>query len=64
MDNWARSVTPPGLLRTSFVLWQTRTDIIKPGQYEAVYSGMPPYGLGKWANWLPQPDNAKPRVPA
>jgi len=27
-------------------IWH-ETYIVKPGQYEAVYSGMPPYGLGK-----------------
>ena len=32
--------------RSDVVIWH-ETYIIKPGHYEAVYSGMPPYGLGK-----------------
>lgn len=32
--------------RSDVGLWH-ETYIVKPGQYEAVYSGMPPFGLGK-----------------
>jgi Monooxygenase af470-like len=32
--------------RSDVGIWH-ETYIVKPGQYEAVYSGMPPYGLGK-----------------
>ena len=33
-------------------IWH-ETYTIKPGQYEAVYSGMPPFGLGKIGNLVP-----------
>jgi hypothetical protein len=32
--------------RSDVGIWH-ETYIVKPGYYEAVYSGMPPYGLGK-----------------
>jgi hypothetical protein len=35
-----------GRNRSDVGIWH-ETYIIKPGNYEAVYSGMPPYGLGK-----------------
>jgi len=35
-----------GSSRGDVGIWH-ETYIIKPGQYETVYSGMPPYGLGK-----------------
>ena len=33
-------------------IWH-ETYLIKPGQYEAIYSGMPPYGLGKVGKLVP-----------
>ena len=33
-------------------IWH-ETYVVKPGQYEAIYSGMPPYGLGKFAKLVP-----------
>jgi hypothetical protein len=33
-------------------IWH-ETYLIGPGQYEAIYSGMPPYGLGKIGKLLP-----------
>src|SRR5215469_10423880 len=35
-----------GADRSDLGIWH-ETYIIKPGQYEAIYSGMPPHGLGK-----------------
>src|ERR1700693_5806119 len=35
-----------GSSRSDVGIWH-ETYIVKPGHYEAVYSGMPPYGLGK-----------------
>ena len=33
-------------------IWH-ETYLIKPGQYEAIYSGMPPFGLGKVGKLVP-----------
>ena len=33
-------------------IWH-ETYLISPGQYEAIYSGMPPYGLGKVGKLIP-----------
>ena len=33
-------------------IWH-ETYLIKPGQYEAIYSGMPPFGLGKAGKLVP-----------
>jgi hypothetical protein len=47
-------------------IWH-ETYLIKPGQYEAVYSGMPPYGLGKVGRLVPASgarEGAKGRVEA
>ena len=33
-------------------IWH-ETYLIKPGQYESIYSGMPPYGLGKVGKLVP-----------
>jgi hypothetical protein len=52
-----------GSSRSDVGIWH-ETYIVKPGHYEAVYSGMPPYGLGKAANLLPQQETEKPRAPA
>jgi hypothetical protein len=35
-----------GSIRSDVGIWH-ETYLIKPGQYETVYSGMPPIGLGK-----------------
>jgi fumigallin biosynthesis monooxygenase-like protein len=43
------------------------TYIIKPGNYEAIYSGMPPYGLGKAGRLVPATGNreaARSRITA
>ncbi len=37
-------------------IWH-ETYLIKAGQYEAVYSGMPPYGLGRISELLPATGN-------
>ncbi|HVZ59983.1 MAG TPA: DUF4188 domain-containing protein [Terriglobales bacterium] len=41
-----------GKSRGDVGIWH-ETYIIKPGQYEAIYSGMPPYGLGKVGRLVP-----------
>ncbi len=41
-----------GSSRSDVGIWH-ETYIIKPGQYEAVYSGMPPFGLGKAGKLVP-----------
>ncbi len=41
-----------GASRGDVGIWH-ETYKIKPGQYEAVYSGMPPFGLGKIGNLVP-----------
>jgi len=41
-----------GTSRGDVGIWH-ETYIIKPGNYEAVYSGMPPYGLGKVGMLVP-----------
>jgi len=41
-----------GASRGNVGIWH-ETDKIKPGQYEAVYSCMPPFGLGKIGNLVP-----------
>ena len=37
-------------------IWH-ETYLVKAGQYEAIYSGMPPYGLGKVAELVPATGN-------
>ena len=37
-------------------IWH-ETYVVKPGNYEAVYSGMPPYGLGKVGKLVPASGN-------
>jgi hypothetical protein len=37
-------------------IWH-ETYVIKPGHYEAIYSGMPPFGLGKVGNLIPAVGN-------
>lgn len=41
-----------GKSRGDVGIWH-ETYIIGPGHYEAIYSGMPPYGLGKVGNLVP-----------
>jgi hypothetical protein len=42
-----------GNCRRDVGIWH-ETYLTKPGQYESVYSGMPPFGLGKVGNSCPQ----------
>lgn len=47
-------------------IWH-ETYLIQPGQYESIYSGMPPYGLGKIGKLVPASgdrDRASDRVKA
>lgn len=41
-----------GASRGDVGIWH-ETYLINPGQYEAIYSGMPPFGLGKVGKLLP-----------
>ncbi len=41
-----------GASRGDVGIWH-ETYCIKPGQYEAIYSGMPPYGLGRVGELVP-----------
>ena len=41
-----------GASRGDVGIWH-ETYKIKPGQYEAIYSGMPPHGLGKAGKLIP-----------
>ena len=41
-----------GASRGDVGIWH-ETYAVKPGQYEAVYSGMPPYGLGRVGQLVP-----------
>ena len=41
-----------GKSRGDVGIWH-ETYLIKPGQYEAIYSGMPPFGLGKAGKLVP-----------
>ena len=41
-----------GSSREDVGIWH-ETYIIRPGHYEAIYSGMPPYGLGKAGKLVP-----------
>src|SRR5579862_10046992 len=41
-----------GANRSDVGIWH-ETYVIKPGQYEAIYSGMPPHGLGKVGKLIP-----------
>jgi hypothetical protein len=55
-----------GASRGDVGIWH-ETYLIKPGCYEAVYSGMPPYGLGKIGKLIPAAaarDSAKGRIAA
>jgi len=42
--------------RSDVGIWH-ETYLIKPGNYEAIYSGMPPYGLGKVGTLVPATGN-------
>ena len=55
-----------GKSRGDVGIWH-ETYIIKPGNYEAVYSGMPPFGLGKVGKLVPATghrEDARSRVAA
>ena len=55
-----------GKCRGDVGIWH-ETYLIKPGQYEAIYSGMPPFGLGKVGKLVPASgarDRAADRVKA
>jgi len=41
-----------GRSRGDVGIWH-ETYLVKAGQYEAIYSGMPPHGLGKFARLIP-----------
>ena len=42
--------------RTDVGIWH-ETYLVKAGQYEAIYSGMPPYGLGRISRLVPATGN-------
>jgi hypothetical protein len=55
-----------GKSRGDVGIWH-ETYLIKPGQYEAIYSGMPPFGLGKVGKLVPASgalERARDRVKA
>jgi hypothetical protein len=52
-----------GSSRSDVGIWH-ETYTVKPGHHEAVYTGMPRMASVRWANWLPQPENAKLSAPA
>lgn len=55
-----------GASRGDAGIWH-ETYLIKPGNYEAIYSGMPPYGLGKVGKLTPATGNreaARSRIAA
>jgi hypothetical protein len=55
-----------GASRGDVGIWH-ETYKIKPGQYEAIYSGMPAYGLGKVGKLIPasgRRDTARERIQA
>lgn len=45
-----------GNSRGDIGIWH-ETYIVKPGNYEAIYSGMPPFGLGKVSKLVPATGN-------
>jgi len=49
---WAEFNRRSGASRDDVGIWH-ETYIVKPGQYEAIYSGMPPFGLGKVGKLTP-----------
>jgi Domain of unknown function (DUF4188) len=55
-----------GRSRGDVGIWH-ETYLVKPGHYEAIYSGMPPYGLGKVGRLIPatgKKDAARSRLTA
>ena len=55
-----------GSSRGDVGIWH-ETYLIKPGQYESIYSGMPPFGLGKVGKLVPASgsrDRASDRIKA
>jgi hypothetical protein len=61
---WVKFNRRVGDSRGDVGIWH-ETYVIKPGHYEAIYSGMPPYGLGKVGKLVPASgnrDSAKSRM--
>jgi hypothetical protein len=61
---WVDFKKKVGASRGDVGIWH-ETCKIKPGQYEAVYSGMPAYGLGKVGKLIPasgRKDTARGRI--
>ena len=61
---WVAFNKSVGASRGDVGIWH-ETYKVKPGQYEAVYSGMPPFGLGKIGNLVPasgRKDSARIRM--
>jgi len=53
---WTEFNRRVGASRSDVGIWH-ETFLIKPGQYEAVYSGVPPTGLGKLGKLVPATGN-------
>ena len=49
---WVNFNKRVGGSRSDVGIWH-ETYLVKPGQYEAIYSGMPPFGLGKVGKLIP-----------
>jgi hypothetical protein len=49
---WVNFNKSVGGSRGDVGIWH-ETYLVKPGQYEAIYSGMPPFGLGKVGKLVP-----------
>jgi hypothetical protein len=49
---WVEFNWRAGSSRSDVGIWH-ETYVVKPGNYEAIYSGMPPYGLGKVGKLVP-----------
>lgn len=63
---WTDFTRRVGKSRSDVGIWH-ETYLINPGQYEAIYSGMPPFGLGKVGKLVPASgahERARDRVKA
>lgn len=49
---WVNFNKKVGMSRGDVGIWH-ETYLVDPGKYEAIYSGMPPYGLGKVGKLVP-----------
>jgi hypothetical protein len=49
---WVEFNRRSGASRSDVGIWH-ETYVVKPGNYEAIYSGMPPHGLGKVGQLVP-----------